>query len=918
MKTGIAFSKTQFCYDTSKYAPLFNIARYNGNDFWEVARFVVRIMEMGDASYKQDEIYIASALVNGKANIYMKNINGENVLDYFVTEGQKYYTFYVKATTNNSQVVAHVEYSNNIGFLQAVPYEYFDQSRPAKYFTVDGQSHSGGTGGSPTPDPKPDAPTDPSLVHPEIKLVQSDAWLNGAGEVFGDNGKNEYDVVKFTAVGNTTYSYNYGNCINPAGSVIVFKNSYGNTSSIQKADIPTNGQFTTPENCVEVIMSIKHGSKDKLNMHIGTDIVTPDPEEPETPPVTPEDPTYPTITLVQSDAWINGAGEIFGDNGKNEYDIVKFTATGNTDYSYNYADCINRAGSRIVFKLANGNTSSIEKANIPNNGVFTTPSDCVEVFMSIKYGTKDILNMRTGSYPSAPPEEPDPEPEQPPQPPVNPDEPTYPEITLVQSDAWIDGTGAVFNDGGKNEYDVVKFTAVGNTTYSYNYGNCINPAGSAIVFKLSNDNTESLQKSNIPTNGLFTTPADCVEVIMSIKHGSKDKLNMHIGTDIVTPDPEEPETPPVTPEDPTYPTITLVQSDAWINGAGEIFGDNGKNEYDIVKFTATGNTDYSYNYADCINRAGSRIVFKLANGNTSSIEKANIPNNGVFTTPSDCVEVFMSIKYGTKDILNMRTGSYPSAPPEEPDPEPEQPPQPPVNPDEPTYPEITLVQSDAWIDGTGAVFNDGGKNEYDVVKFTAVGNTTYSYNYADCINRAGSVIVFKFSYGNTESLQKNAIPNNGVFTTPADCVEVMMSIKYGSKDSLNMRTGSYPSTPPEEPDPTPTPTPDPTPSTPTITLVQSDAWLNGAGEVFGDNGKNEYDVVKFTAVQNTTYSYNYADCINPAGSVIVFKLSYGNTSSIQKADIPTNGEFTTPADCVEVIMCIKHGSKDSLNMHTVV
>ena len=79
MKTGIAFSKTQFCYDTSKYAPLFNIARYNGNDFWEAARFVVRIMEMGDASYKQDEIYIASALVNGKANIYMKNINGENV-----------------------------------------------------------------------------------------------------------------------------------------------------------------------------------------------------------------------------------------------------------------------------------------------------------------------------------------------------------------------------------------------------------------------------------------------------------------------------------------------------------------------------------------------------------------------------------------------------------------------------------------------------------------------------------------------------------------------------------------------------------------------------------------------------------------------------------------------------------------------
>ena len=661
MKTGIAFSKTQFCYDTSKYAPLFKIARYSGNDFWEVARFVVRIMEMGDASYKQDEIYIASALVNGKAHIYLKNINGTNNLDYFATENGRYYTFYVKATTRNSQVVAHIEYSNNIGFLQATPYEYFDQSRPSSYIAVDGQGHSGGSGGSttpdPTPDPKPDIPTDPSLVHPAITLVQADAWLNGAGEVFGDNGKNEYDVVKFTAVGNTTYSYNYGNCINPAGSVIVFKNSWGNTSSIQKADIPTNGQFTTPENCVEVIMSIKHGTKDKLNMHIGTDIVTPDPEEPITPPVKPD---------------------------------------------------------------------------------------------------------------------PDPDPT-----------PTNPTITLVQSDAWIDGTGAIFDDGGKNKYDVVKFTAVGNTTYSYNYGNCINPAGSAIVFKLSNDNTESLQKSNIPTNGLFTTPADCVEVIMSIKHGSKDKLNMHIGTDIVTPDPEEPETPPVTPEDPTYPAITLVQSDAWINGAGEIFNDNGKNEYDIVKFTATGNTDYSYNYADCINRTGSRIVFKLSNGNTHSIEKANIPNNGVFTTPADCVEVLMSIKYGTKDSLNMRTGSYPSAPPEEPDPTPEQPP---VTPSEPVYPEITLVRSDAWLNGAGEVFDDGGKNEYDVVKFTATSNTTYSYNYADCINPVGSVIVFKYSYGNTESLQKDKIPSNGQFTTPADCVEVIMSIKYGSKDSLNMHT----------------------------------------------------------------------------------------------------------------------------------
>ena len=259
MKTGIAFSKTQFCYDTSKYAPLFKIARYNGSDFWEVARFVVRIMEMGDSSYKQDEIYIASALVNGKAHIYLKNINGTNKLDYFATENGNCYTFYVKATTNNSQVVAHVEYSNNIGFLQAVPYEYFDQTRPSSYIAVDGQSHSGGTGGSPTPGPTPETPT--------ITLVQSDAWLNGAGEVFDDGGKNEYDVIKFAATANTTYSYNYAECINPAGSVIVFKLSYGNTDSIQKANIPTNGQFTTPADCVEVIMSIKYGSKDSLNMH---------------------------------------------------------------------------------------------------------------------------------------------------------------------------------------------------------------------------------------------------------------------------------------------------------------------------------------------------------------------------------------------------------------------------------------------------------------------------------------------------------------------------------------------------------------------------------------------------------------------------------------------------------------------------
>ena len=270
MKTGIAFSKTQFCYDTSKYAPLFNIARYNGNDFWEVARFVVRIMEMGDSSYKQDEIYIASALVNGKANIYMKNINGENVLDYFVTEGQKYYTFYVKATTNNSQVVAHVEYSNNIGFLQAVPYEYFNKTRPSKYFAVDGQSHSGGTGQvapDPTPEPDPTPTPDPTPDTPTITLVQSDAWIDGSGAVFDDGGKNEYDVVRFTATGNTTYSYNYADCINPTGSRIVFKLSNGNSQSLEKAGIPSDGRITTPAGCIEVKMSIKYGSKDKLNVH---------------------------------------------------------------------------------------------------------------------------------------------------------------------------------------------------------------------------------------------------------------------------------------------------------------------------------------------------------------------------------------------------------------------------------------------------------------------------------------------------------------------------------------------------------------------------------------------------------------------------------------------------------------------------
>ena len=533
MKTGIAFSKTQFCTDTSKYAPLFKIARYNGNDFWEVARFVVRIMEMGDASYKQDEIYIASALVNGKAHIYAKNINGTNNLDYFITESGRQYTFYVKATTRNSQVVAHVEYSNNIGFLQATPYEYFDQSRPSSYIAVDGQSHSGGSGGSTNPDPTPDTPTDPSLVNPAITLVQSDAWLNGAGEVFSDNGKNELDVVKFKAVANTTYSYNYGNCIDAAKSVIVFKLSYGNTDSIQKADIPTNGQFTTPADCVEVMMCIKYGTKDKLKIHIGTDVVTPDPEPekpvtPPQPPVSPDPdpspdpgpdtpdpdtPTHPTITLVQSDAWLDGTGAVFDDNGKNEYDVVKFPASGDTDYSYNYVDCINRTGSVVVFKLANGNTDSLQRNAIPKNGVFHTPADCVEVMMSIKYGTKDDLNMRTGSYPSAPPEEPTADP--------------TPTITLVQSDAWINGAGEVFDDGGKNEYDVIKFATIENTTYSYNYADCINPAGSRIVFKLANGNTSSLQKDTIPSDGQFTTPEYCVEVLISIKHGSKDSLNMH-------------------------------------------------------------------------------------------------------------------------------------------------------------------------------------------------------------------------------------------------------------------------------------------------------------------------------------------------------------------------------------------------------
>ena len=264
MKTGIAFSKTQFCTDTSKYAVLFKIARYNGNDFWEVARFVIRIMEMGDATYKQDEIYIASANSNGSASIYLKNINGANNLDYFVTEDGNYYTFYVKATTSNSQVVAFVEYSNNIGFLQSVPFEYFDQSRPSKYLTVAESYSSSSSSSSSTPT----TPTTPGeSVYPKITLVQSDAWIDGTATITDDGGKNEYDVIKFTATGDTTYSYNYADCINSTGSVIVFKLSNGNTSSLQKANIPETGEFTTPTNCVEVYMSIKYGTKDSLNMH---------------------------------------------------------------------------------------------------------------------------------------------------------------------------------------------------------------------------------------------------------------------------------------------------------------------------------------------------------------------------------------------------------------------------------------------------------------------------------------------------------------------------------------------------------------------------------------------------------------------------------------------------------------------------
>ena len=48
------------------------------------------------------------------------------------------------------------------------------------------------------------------------------------------------------------------------------------------------------------------------------------------------------------------------------------------------------------------------------------------------------------------------------------------------------------------------------------------------------------------------------------------------------------------------------------------------------------------------------------------------------------------------------------------------------------------------------------------------------------------------------------------------------------------------------------------------------------------------------------------------------KKVISNTSAVEKANISSTGEFTTPQDCVEVLMSIKYGSKGSLNMHTVV
>ena len=39
-----------------------------------------------------------------------------------------------------------------------------------------------------------------------------------------------------------------------------------------------------------------------------------------------------------------------------------------------------------------------------------------------------------------------------------------------------------------------------------------------------------------------------------------------------------------------------------------------------------------------------------------------------------------------------------------------------------------------------------------------------------------------------DALEKAGIPSDGRITTPAGCIEVKMSIKYGSKDNLNMHT----------------------------------------------------------------------------------------------------------------------------------
>ena len=56
---------------------------------------------------------------------------------------------------------------------------------------------------------------------------------------------------------------------------------------------------------------------------------------------------------------------------------------------------LNYDGLKRYDKKVVSNTSLLEKANIPSTGLFTTPQDCVEVLMSIKYGSKDSLNMHT-------------------------------------------------------------------------------------------------------------------------------------------------------------------------------------------------------------------------------------------------------------------------------------------------------------------------------------------------------------------------------------------------------------------------------------------------------------------------------------------------------------------------------------------